>query len=54
MKSKLITIALIGLMATAPALIQSAKADSLMREDFYSQSGVASFCRDRLVILKAA
>lgn len=54
MKSKLITIALIGLMATAPALIQSAKADSLMREDLYSQSGVASFCRDRLVILKAA
>jgi hypothetical protein len=52
MKTTLMTFALLGLMATSPALIQSSKADMISgREDLTS---ISSFCRDRLAILKNA
>jgi hypothetical protein len=52
MKTTLTMIALIGLMSTAPALINSAHAEATMSYD--NQSDVTVFCRDRLSVLKAA
>jgi hypothetical protein len=50
MKTTLTLLALFGLMATTPTLVSTAKAQDMQSVD----SGVSSFCRDRLAVLKAA
>ena len=52
MKNTIMTLGLIGLMATSPLVMNNAEAQQL--ESRQDVSSIASFCRDRLVVLKNA